>query len=59
LTGFVSYMHRSDAELAVAELDGFDWGGSVLRVGWSKPVPLPAKALYGKSLVRYHTLPST
>ncbi|KAK8843431.1 hypothetical protein IAR55_007088 [Kwoniella newhampshirensis] len=46
LSGFVSYMKRADAERAVKELDGLDWGGSVLRVGWSKPVPMPLKAIY-------------
>ncbi|WWD21045.1 hypothetical protein CI109_105526 [Kwoniella shandongensis] len=46
LSGFVSYMKRPDAERAVKELDGLDWGGSVLRVGWSKPVPMPLKAIY-------------
>ncbi|KAL0068794.1 hypothetical protein AAF712_004123 [Marasmius tenuissimus] len=29
-------MTRKDAEEALREFDGFDWGGSVLRVGWSK-----------------------
>ena len=47
LSGFVSFMKRKDAEVALRELDGFDWGGSVLRVGWSKAVPMAAKALYG------------
>lgn len=47
LSGFVSFMKRKDAEAALRELDGFDWGGSVLRVGWSKAVPIAAKALYG------------
>lgn len=46
LSGFVSFMKRKDAEAAVREVDGFDWGGSVLRVGWSKAVPLAAKATY-------------
>ncbi|KAG9316395.1 hypothetical protein JVU11DRAFT_2428 [Chiua virens] len=46
LSGFVSFMKRKDAEIALRELDGFDWGGSVLRVGWSKAVPMAAKALY-------------
>ncbi|CDZ98296.1 Predicted splicing regulator, contains RRM, SWAP and RPR domains [Phaffia rhodozyma] len=46
LTGFVAYMKRQDAEKAVKELDGLDWGGSVLRVGWSKAMPLPARAIY-------------
>ncbi|KAG8213728.1 Metallo-dependent phosphatase-like protein [Butyriboletus roseoflavus] len=49
LSGFVSFMKRKDAEAALRELDGFDWGGSVLRVGWSKAVPMAAKALYGAS----------
>ncbi|KIM91881.1 hypothetical protein PILCRDRAFT_94104 [Piloderma croceum F 1598] len=46
LSGFVSFMKRKDAEVALRELDGFDWGGSVLRVGWSKAVPMAAKPLY-------------
>ncbi|CCM01499.1 uncharacterized protein FIBRA_03553 [Fibroporia radiculosa] len=47
LSGFVSFMKRKDAEAALRELDGFDWGGSILRVGWSKAVPIAAKPLYG------------
>ncbi|KAK1235596.1 hypothetical protein PQX77_001189 [Marasmius sp. AFHP31] len=39
-------MTRKDAEEALREFDGFDWGGSVLRVGWSKAVPVAAKAMY-------------
>ena len=46
LNGFVSFMNRPDAEEALREFDGFEWGGSVLRVGWSKAVPVAAKALY-------------
>lgn len=46
LSGFVSFMKRKDAETALREFDGFDWGGSVLRVGWSKAVPIAAKPLY-------------
>ncbi|EPQ57387.1 hypothetical protein GLOTRDRAFT_127735 [Gloeophyllum trabeum ATCC 11539] len=48
LSGFVSFMKRKDAEAAFRELDGFDWGGSVLRVGWSKAVPVASKPMYGK-----------
>jgi U2-associated protein SR140 len=48
LSGFVSFMKRKDAEEALREFDGFDWGGSVLRVGWSKAVPVAAKPLYGE-----------
>ncbi|KAF8973143.1 hypothetical protein BDZ97DRAFT_1936060 [Flammula alnicola] len=46
LNGFVSFMTRRDAEDALHQFDGYDWGGSVLRVGWSKAVPIAAKALY-------------
>ncbi|KAI0093223.1 hypothetical protein BDY19DRAFT_415576 [Irpex rosettiformis] len=46
LSGFVAFMKRKDAEEALRELDGFDWGGSILRVGWSKAVPVAAKPLY-------------
>ena len=48
LSGFVSFMKRKDAEAALKEFDGFDWGGSVLRVGWSKAVPIAAKPMYGQ-----------
>ncbi|KAH8107897.1 hypothetical protein BXZ70DRAFT_20103 [Cristinia sonorae] len=46
LSGFVAFMKRKDAEAALRELDGFDWGGSVLRVGWSKAVPIAPKPMY-------------
>ncbi|TCD71267.1 hypothetical protein EIP91_011746 [Steccherinum ochraceum] len=46
LSGFVAFMKRKGAEEALRELDGFDWGGSVLRVGWSKAVPIAAKPMY-------------
>jgi hypothetical protein len=48
LSGFVSFMRRKDAEDALKEFDGFDWGGSILRVGWSKAVPIAAKPMYGQ-----------
>ncbi|KAK0485775.1 hypothetical protein IW261DRAFT_1452000 [Armillaria novae-zelandiae] len=54
LSGFVSFMKRKDAEEALRELDGFDWGGSILRVGWSKAVPVAAKPMYGNSKERGH-----
>jgi RNA recognition motif-containing protein len=53
LSGFVSFMKRRDAEEALRELDGFDWGGSVLRVGWSKAVPVGARAMYSKILLYF------
>ncbi|KAL4074175.1 hypothetical protein J3A83DRAFT_4234125 [Scleroderma citrinum] len=46
LSGFVSFMKRRHAESALRELDGCEWGGSVLRVGWSKAVPMGNKPLY-------------
>lgn len=46
LSGFVSFMKRKDAETAVRDLDGYEWNASVLRVGWSKAVPIAAKAAY-------------
>lgn len=49
LSGFVSFMKRKDAERALREFDGFDWGGSILRVGWSKAVPVAAKPMYSPS----------
>ncbi|KAI0051920.1 hypothetical protein FA95DRAFT_1580392 [Auriscalpium vulgare] len=58
LSGFVSFMRRKDAEAALRELDGFDWGGCVLRVGWSKAVPIAAKAMYGASDAWSHHLVS-
>lgn len=48
LSGFVSFMKRRDAEAALKEFDGFEWGGTVLRVGWSKAVPIAAKPMYGQ-----------
>lgn len=48
LSGFVSFMKRNGAETALRELDGFDWGGSILRVGWSKAVPVSSKAMYSE-----------
>ena len=53
LSGFVSFMRRRDAEAALRELDGFDWGGSVLRVGWSKAVPIAAKPMFGMCITPY------
>ncbi|KAH8828231.1 hypothetical protein DL96DRAFT_1798159 [Flagelloscypha sp. PMI_526] len=46
LAGFVSFMKRRDAESALRQFDGVEWGGSVLRVGWSKAVPVAHKAKY-------------
>lgn len=47
LSGFVAFMTRSSAEQAKEEMDGKVLGGTHdLRVGWGKPVPLPAKPIW-------------
>jgi U2-associated protein SR140 len=48
LTGFVAYMKRPAAEKAVAELDGLNWGGSVIHVAFGNPVRVPARPIYGQ-----------
>ncbi|KAI5830736.1 hypothetical protein K523DRAFT_415638 [Schizophyllum commune Tattone D] len=50
LSGFVAFMKRKDAEDALRQFDGYDWGGSTLRVGWSKAVPVAARPLYVSTL---------
>ncbi len=47
LSGFVSFMKRRGAEAALRDFDGYDWGGSILRVGWSKAVPVAPRPMYG------------
>lgn len=44
--GFVCFMDRSDAACALNEIDGHDVLGLPLRVGWAKPVPLPAQPIF-------------
>ncbi|KDQ27731.1 hypothetical protein PLEOSDRAFT_1104409 [Pleurotus ostreatus PC15] len=56
LSGFVSFMKRKDAEAALREFDGLDWGGSVLRVGWSKAVPMAAKPMYEEGTMAVEAL---
>lgn len=47
LGGFVAFLRRPDAEKAAKDLDGAEWGGSVLRTSWGKAVPLPVRPIYG------------
>lgn len=47
LSGFVAFKRRKDAETALRELDGSSWGGSTLRVGWSKAVTTSGRVIYG------------
>ncbi|KAK0556481.1 hypothetical protein OC846_001178 [Tilletia horrida] len=46
LTGFVCYMRREDSELAIRESDGMNWAGSLIKTGWGKAMPIPARAQY-------------
>ncbi|GAA5909241.1 RRM and SURP domain-containing protein [Sporobolomyces salmoneus] len=46
LGGFVAFLRRGDAEKAVKDMDGAEWGDSILRCGWGKAVPIAARALY-------------
>lgn len=49
LGGFVAYLRRPDAVRAMKEIDGVEWCGNVLRTSWGKSVPVPLRAIYGKS----------
>lgn len=46
--GFVNFMKRESAAMAINELDRVMWGGILLRLSWGQPMPLPAKAIYGE-----------
>ncbi len=48
LVGFVSFMERQDAELALRESDGVSWGGSIIKTGWGKAMPKPPRAAYSE-----------
>eukprot|EP00471_Norrisiella_sphaerica_P004924 CAMPEP_0184483122 /NCGR_PEP_ID=MMETSP0113_2-20130426/4736_1 /TAXON_ID=91329 /ORGANISM="Norrisiella sphaerica, Strain BC52" /LENGTH=692 /DNA_ID=CAMNT_0026863309 /DNA_START=147 /DNA_END=2225 /DNA_ORIENTATION=+ len=43
--GFVSFMKRPDAEEAIKELQGKDYFGMPMRLGWGKKVSLPSQPL--------------
>lgn len=59
-TGFVLFMKRKDAEKAIQELEGVTWSGTVLKLGWSRPMPLPARAAYGAfQSIRLCSIPDT
>ncbi|GAA5965537.1 hypothetical protein JCM21900_004153 [Sporobolomyces salmonicolor] len=46
LGGFVAFLRRPDAEKAAKEMDGAEWGDSILRIGWGKAVAIAATAIY-------------
>lgn len=48
LNGFISFMKRRDAEKALDKCDNSEWGGSILRMGWGKAMPLPPRPAYGR-----------
>ncbi|TPX30596.1 hypothetical protein SmJEL517_g05890 [Synchytrium microbalum] len=45
-TGFVSFMTRQDAATALKECDGREVSGFQIKLGWGKPIPLPAQPIY-------------
>lgn len=47
LGGFVAFLRRPDAEVALKEIDGCEWQGGLLRTSWGKTVPIPRGAIYG------------
>ncbi|KAF9350385.1 U2 snRNP-associated SURP domain-containing protein [Mortierella sp. NVP85] len=40
--GFVSFMERADAAVALKEMDGMELVGYAMKLGWGKAVPIPA-----------------
>ncbi|CAG8587192.1 15009_t:CDS:10 [Acaulospora morrowiae] len=44
--GFVSFMDRECAALALKNMDGKELLGYVMRVGWGKAVPIPPQPIY-------------
>ncbi|RXK39027.1 hypothetical protein M231_03757 [Tremella mesenterica] len=58
LMGFVNFMKRRDAELALEANDQLDWGGTIIRVTWSKSAPKPSKPIYDITTGRIKRSPS-
>eukprot|EP00842_Homolaphlyctis_polyrhiza_P004256 jgi/Hompol1/4831/HPOL_001848-RA len=46
--GFVQFMNRRDAAVALQALTGRELLGHVLTLDWGKSMPLPEKPIYGK-----------
>ncbi|KAF9212697.1 hypothetical protein BGZ59_006439 [Podila verticillata] len=44
--GFVSFMERADAAVALKEMDGMELLGYAMKLGWGKAVALPAVAFF-------------
>lgn len=45
-SGFVAYMSRVDAERALKALNGNDFRGYDMKLGWGKAVPIPQNPVY-------------
>lgn len=45
-SGFVAYMSRLDAERALKALNGNDFRGYDMKLGWGKAVPIPQNPVY-------------
>eukprot|EP00051_Salpingoeca_urceolata_P029008 m.488678 g.488678 ORF g.488678 m.488678 type:complete len:591 (+) comp26016_c0_seq1:149-1921(+) len=46
MTGFVAFMDKDDASEALEELQDAEMMGHVMRLGWSKAVPIPPAPFY-------------
>ncbi|KAF9926155.1 U2 snRNP-associated SURP domain-containing protein [Linnemannia zychae] len=44
--GFVNFMERADAAVALKEMDGKEILGCPVKLGWSKAAPIPANPLF-------------
>lgn len=44
--GFVAFMNRKDADLALKELDGISVNSQTMRLSWSKAITLPLQPVY-------------
>ncbi|KAF9981939.1 U2 snRNP-associated SURP domain-containing protein, partial [Modicella reniformis] len=44
--GFVSFMERADAAVALKEMEGMELVGYAMKLGWGKSVPIPAVPFY-------------
>ncbi|KAG0356558.1 hypothetical protein BC939DRAFT_460171 [Gamsiella multidivaricata] len=44
--GFVSFMERADAAVALKEMDGIELMGYAMKLGWGKAVAIPAVPFY-------------
>jgi len=51
-TGFVCFLKRVDAEAALLSLNGKEILGFAMRIGWSKPIPVPPLPLTLEALIK-------